>query len=70
MSRPECRQALAGLSGKFNLINTLSALSAKVSRPQAARKPLTLQTARSIRPALAAGAILPPLFFERRRDVL
>jgi hypothetical protein len=30
---------------------------------------LTLQTAPFIRPALAAGAIPPPLFFERRRDV-
>jgi hypothetical protein len=30
---------------------------------------LTLQSAPSIRPALAAGAIPPPLFFERRRRV-
>jgi len=28
---------------------------------------LTLQRAPSIRPPMAAGAILPPLFFERRR---
>jgi hypothetical protein len=69
MSRPECRQPLAGLSGKFNLISTLSALSVRVCRSQAAWKALTLQTAPFIRPALAAGAIPPPLFFERRRDV-
>jgi len=69
MSRPECRQPLAGLSEKFNLISSLSALSVRVSRLRGARKALTLQTAPFIRPALAAGAIPPPLFFERRRDV-
>src|SRR6267154_1043067 len=31
------------------------------------RKALTLQFAPSIRPPMAADAILPPLFFERRR---
>src|SRR5450631_127226 len=34
-----------------------------------ARKALTLQFAPSIRPPMAADAILPPLFFERRRRV-
>jgi hypothetical protein len=61
------RQPIAGLSGKFNLISTLSALSVRVRRPGGTRKALTLQTAPFIRPALAAGAIPPPLFFERRR---
>jgi hypothetical protein len=32
-----------------------------------ARKPLTLQNLPSIRAPMAAGAIPPPLFFERRR---
>jgi hypothetical protein len=43
--------------------------SGHVFRPGAAWKALTLQGLPLIRPAMAAGAILPPLFFERRRDV-
>jgi hypothetical protein len=37
--------------------------------PAAGRKALTLQKRASIRPAMAAGAILPPMFFERHRLV-
>src|SRR5882757_9683451 len=37
--------------------------------PAAGRKALTLQEWASIRPAMAAGAILPPMFFERHRLV-
>jgi hypothetical protein len=39
------------------------------SGPAAGRKALTLQGRASIRPAMAAGAILPPMFFERHRFV-
>src|SRR5580692_9564907 len=56
------RQPITGLTGKFNLISTLSAFSSGAFRPGAARKALTLQGAPLIRPAMAAGAILPPLF--------
>jgi hypothetical protein len=37
--------------------------------PIADRKALTLHGRASIRPAMAAGAILPPMFFERHRFV-
>jgi hypothetical protein len=63
------RQPITGLTGKFNLISTLSAFFSGAFRPNAPRKALTLQGAPLIRPAMAAGAILPPLFFERRRDM-
>jgi hypothetical protein len=33
MSRPECRQPLTGLPGKFNLISTLSAFYGSARRP-------------------------------------
>jgi len=55
--------------GKFNLISTLPASRGRVFRPEAGRKALTLHGLRSIRPAVAAGAIPPPLFFEHRRHV-
>src|ERR1700744_5658081 len=63
------RQPLPGRPGKFNLISTLPAPLPAARRFRKGRKALTLQNARSIRPAMAAGAILPPLFFERRRQV-
>jgi hypothetical protein len=63
------RQPITGLTGKFNLISTLSAFSVRAFRLGATWKALTLQGAPLIRPAKAAGAILPPLFFERRRDM-
>jgi small subunit ribosomal protein S20 len=61
--------ALAGRHKKFNLISGLSAFPGPVGGFRSGRKALTLLAAPSIRPAMAAGAIPPPLFFERRRDV-
>src|SRR6476659_8494532 len=58
---------LAGWRRTFNLISTLSSLYEPVCRFEAVRKPLTLQNVPSIRAPMAAGAIPPPLFFERRR---
>jgi hypothetical protein len=66
---PRRRQALAARRGKFNLISTLPASCCRVFWPEADRKALTLQDLPSIRPAMAAGAIPPPLFFEHRRHV-
>jgi hypothetical protein len=61
-----------GLDGerqKFNLANTLTAQAGHLSGPRPAPKALTLHGRLSIRPAMAAGAILPPMFFERHRLV-
>src|SRR6266700_2334991 len=43
--------------------------SQRISGPLADRKALTLQHLPSIRAPMAAGAIPPPLFFERRRQL-
>jgi hypothetical protein len=61
-----------GLDGerqKFNLANTLTARAGHLLGTRPARKALTLQGRLSIRPPMAAGAILPPMFFERHRLV-
>jgi hypothetical protein len=61
-----------GLNGerqKFNLANTLTARAGHLSGTRPVRKALTLQGRLSIRPPMAAGAILPPMFFERHRLV-
>src|SRR3981189_2957302 len=63
------RQALAAQHGKFNLISTLSAPFDRASGLRRLRKALTLQGAPSIRPPMAADAIPPPLFCERRRHM-
>jgi hypothetical protein len=62
----------SGLNGKikkFNLASTLSVLPCICPVRAAGWKALTLQTGASIRPPMAAGAILPPMFFERHRLV-
>ena len=69
LPRPERGQGIPGLLKKFNHFSTLSVPFGLAGRRQGAGKALTLQGAPSIRPAMAAGAILPPLFFERRRHV-
>jgi hypothetical protein len=61
-----------GLNGgrqKFNLANTLTARAGHLLGARPVRKALTLQGRLSIRPPMAAGAILPPMFFERHRLV-
>jgi hypothetical protein len=61
-----------GLNGereKFNLANTLTARAGHLLGIRPVRKALTMQGRLSIRPAMAAGAILPPMFFERYRLV-
>jgi hypothetical protein len=65
-SRKRC-QPLPGQTGKFNLISTLLAPSRPPFGAFGGWKSLTLQGMASIRAAMAAGAIPPPLFFERRR---
>jgi small subunit ribosomal protein S20 len=62
----ERSQPLAGWRGKFNLISTLSGLFGWVSWFQQVGKSLTVENAPFIRRPMAAGAIPPPLFFERR----
>jgi hypothetical protein len=62
-------QPLTGQHGKFNLISSLSAFFGRACGLGVARKALTLQNLPSIRAPMAAGAIPPPLFFERRRRV-
>src|ERR1700732_4182498 len=64
---PERTQPLTVQQGKFNLISTLSAFSRSAFRSRRSRWALTLRGLHSIRPAMAAGAIPPPLFFEHRR---
>jgi hypothetical protein len=48
---------------KFNHFSSLYVISKPAGRRQGAWKALTLQRGPSIRPAMAAGAIPPPLFF-------
>jgi hypothetical protein len=67
MSSPERRQALPVRPEKFNQFSILSGPSEWAPPLPGAPKALTLQGTPSIRPAMAAGAIPPPLFFERRR---
>src|SRR5580704_13890199 len=64
---PTRRQPLPGQRGKFNLISTLSAFAAGLETLLPGLKALTLQDVASIRAPMAAGAIPPPQFFERRR---
>jgi hypothetical protein len=64
---PGTPSAISGAIREIQPHQQLIGAFVRVLPPPAARKALTLQTAPSIRPALAAGAILPPLFFERRR---
>src|SRR6202000_534514 len=66
---PKCRLPIPGHLKKFNLISTLSAPLGRAPQFRKGRKALTVRSAPSIRPAMAAGAILPPLFFERCCDV-
>ena len=67
LSRPKRRQPIPGAPRKFNLFSTLSRhFEPDLPVLRGARKALTLQGAPSIRPPMAAGAIPPPLFFERR----
>jgi hypothetical protein len=51
--------------GKLNLISTLLAICDSAFGPRGDPKALTLQNPPSIRAPMAAGAIPPPLFFER-----
>jgi hypothetical protein len=62
-------QPVAGQSRKFNRIKPLTLPQKRSRRPQSFRKALTLLRHASIRAAMAAGAIPPPLFFERRRPI-
>ena len=66
----ERRQPIAKRRQKFNLISTLSALYHRAPWFRPARKALTLQNPPFIRPGMAAGAILPPLFFEQLQALL
>jgi hypothetical protein len=58
--------AIAPELEKFNLPSILPSMPAGRFGLGAAGKPLTMETGPSIKPSMAAGAILPPLFFERR----
>src|SRR5207253_2792265 len=57
-----CPARLTGPAGEIQLCQHLTARIGAGMRPP---KALTLRNGPSIRPSMAAGAILPPLFFER-----
>jgi len=66
---PSGTLGLDGERQKFNLANTLPVRAGHLLGTGPVRKALTLQGRLSIRPPMAAGAILPPMFFERHRLV-
>jgi hypothetical protein len=63
---PRAKPGLKAEPKKFNRASTLTPSHRTIVWPESARKALTLQGGASIRPPMAAGAILPPMFFERR----
>src|SRR6266478_5076691 len=67
LSRPKVQPAINGVAAEIQPHQHLIGVLHQASRLGVARKPLTLQNAPSIRAPMAAGAIPPPLFFERRR---
>jgi hypothetical protein len=66
---PKTMPRLNGGLKKFNLASTLTGARRTFAGSGSAPKALTLQRRASIRPPMAAGAILPPMFFERYRRV-
>jgi len=64
---PKTMPRLNGGLKKFNLASTLTGVVRTFAGSASAPKALTLQRRASIRPPMAAGAILPPMFFERHR---
>jgi len=67
LSRPKVQPAINGVAAEIQPHQHLIGVLQQACRFGMARKPLTLQNAPSIRAPMAAGAIPPPLFFERRR---
>src|SRR5439155_17174840 len=67
LSRPKTQPAINGVAAEIQPHQHLIGVLQRASRFRVARKPLTLQNVPSIRAPMAAGAIPPPLFFERHR---
>jgi len=67
MSHPKAQPAISGMAAEIQPHQHLIGVLQQACRFGMARKPLTPQNAPSIRAPMAAGAIPPPLFFERRR---
>jgi len=59
--------AINGVAAEIQPHQHLIGVLERACQFRVARKPLTLQNVASIRAPMAAGAIPPPLFFERRR---
>jgi len=67
MSHPKAQPAINGMAAEIQPHQHLIGILYQACRFRVVRKPLTLQNVPSIRAPMAAGAIPPPLFFERRR---